>query len=95
MSDVLRECQIGAGQYDYTGEGRTEDTGSRHRHRVELLIIWRFKRVVPCRDFELLRRSTRRVLLFTDQKGRLFPQRDELRADWQDFLVPTTKNSGN
>ena len=27
MSDVLRECQLGAGPYDYTDEGRSEESG--------------------------------------------------------------------
>ena len=69
MSGVLRECQLAAGPYDHTDEGRSDESGFRHRHRVELLIMWRFNRVVPWRDFELLRRSTRRVLLFTYQQG--------------------------
>ena len=55
----------------------------------------RFNRVVPWRDFELLRRSTRRVLLFTDQQGHLAPQHAELRGGWEDFMVPITKITGN
>ena len=47
MPDVLRECQPGAGPYDYTDEGRSDESGSRHRHRVELLIMRRFNRVMP------------------------------------------------
>ena len=34
MSDVLRECQLGAGPYDYTEEGRSDGTVSRYRNRV-------------------------------------------------------------
>ena len=62
---------------------------------MELLIIRRFNCVVPWRDFELLRRSTRRVLLFTDQQGRLAPQHAELRGGWEDFMVPSTQMTGN
>ena len=92
---MLSECQLGAGTYDYTDDGRADDTGSRHRHRVELLIMRRFNRFVPWRDFELLRRSTRRVLLFKDLQGRLDPEHAELRWDWEDFMVPSTQMTGN
>ena len=44
-------------------------------------MLRRFNRVVPWREFELFRRSTRRVLLFTDQQGGLVPQNAELRGD--------------
>ena len=50
---------------------------------------------MPSRDFKLLRRSTRRVLLFKDQQGRSAPQHAELRGDWEDFMVPSTEITGN
>ena len=49
----------------------------------------RFNRVVPWRDFELLR------LLFTHQQGSLAQQHAELPRGWEKIMVLSTQITGN
>ena len=96
MTKVIRECQLVSGPFEFNDHGeRTDNRGSCQRHRFELLIMKRLDRVVPWREFELIRHSKTRILQLNDQQGCLFSRQGELCSGWAAFDQPVVRIRGD